>query len=68
MSFSKKDIERARERLWTKEASRQLGREVQDLSEVEMMNQGTFKPLGETLAKKSKRLNQHHKDDIWRMK
>jgi hypothetical protein len=55
---SKIDIEKARKRYWLKEAQKQLGSHIKSLKQVEVVYP-VKKPkfsLGETLAKKSKRL------------
>jgi len=56
MVFSKKDIERARERNYLEQASKQLGREVKSLSEVEIIKpKEKYVSLGQRLVNINKR-------------
>lgn len=57
MAFSKKDIERARNEYWLKEARKQTGKNIQSLDEVTYAKKTKKKPLslGKALLKKSKR-------------
>ena len=53
---SKKDIEKARNAYWLKEAQKQLGKKIKSLDQVKVVERAK-KPrfsLGETLAKKAK--------------
>ena len=56
MGLSKKDIQKAREHFWLKEANKQLGKNIKSLAEVEIIKKKQkFIPLGNQLERINRR-------------